>query len=144
MKTSETGKSLIRREEGIRLNAYKCPAGVLTIGYGHTGPDVFPGQRITADRANDLLTHDLERFERVVNAVVHVPISQNQFDALVSLAYNIGEGAFAKSTLVRKLNAGAPRAEVAAEFGRWCRAGGNVLPGLVHRRKNEASLFLTL
>ena len=140
MKTSQAGIDLIKSFEGLHLDAYRCPAGVLTIGYGHT-KGVRPGQSISEAEAERILKEDLERFERGVNEAVHIPIAQNEFDALVSLAFNIGRGAFASSTLVRKLNTG-DRSGAADELLRWVRGGGRVLPGLVRRREAEQALFL--
>lgn len=140
--TSPKGITLIKKHEGCRLRAYLCPARVWTIGYGHTG-DVKAGQTITQAQADALLLRDLaERFEPHVNAMVKVKLSQNQFDALVSLAFNIGVGALRASTLIRKLNAG-DYAGAADQFKVWRMGGGKVLPGLVTRRAEEAKLFLT-
>lgn len=144
MKVSTRGIDLIKKAEGERLTAYVCPAGVLTIGVGHTGPDVKRGQTITAAQSDALLRKDLAHFEVAVAKAVKVPLTQNQFDALVSLVFNIGAGNFASSTLLRKLNAG-DYAGAAAQFGAWNkgRVGGKltVLPGLTTRRKAEAALF---
>ncbi|UYY77475.1 lysozyme [Sphingomonas sp. R1] len=139
-KTSSAGIALIKQFEGERLTAYICPAGILTIGVGHTGADVKPGQKITVAESEALLRADLARFEKAVSAAVKVPLNQNQFDALVALAFNIGAGAFAGSTLVRLLN-GKDYAGAAAQFERWNKGGGKVLPGLVARRAAEAALF---
>jgi len=140
MKTSSTGIALIKQFEGERLTAYICPAGVLTIGVGHTGPHVKPGQKITAAESEALLRADLAKFEKAVSAAVKVPLNQNQFDACVALAFNIGPGAFAGSTLVRLLNS-KDYSGAAAQFERWNKGGGKVLPGLVARRAAEAALF---
>lgn len=141
MRTNTAGLSLIKSFEGCELRAYKCPAGVLTIGFGHTGPDVTSGLVITAHRAEELLQGDLARFERAVAAALRVPVAANQFAALVSLAYNIGPAALAKSTLLRRLNAGRTQ-EAADQFLVWNRAGGRVLAGLTRRREAERALFL--
>ncbi|MGC5777597.1 lysozyme [Methylobacterium sp. NFXW15] len=141
MKTNNSGVDLIRQFEGCELHAYKCPAGVLTIGYGHTGNDVTPGLTITAQRAVELLQLDLARFERAVAAALRVPVTANQFSALVSLAYNIGAAALSKSTLIRRLNAGKTQ-EAADQFVVWNKAGGRVLAGLTRRREAERALFL--
>lgn len=140
MKTSMKGRDLIRKFEGEKLKAYLCPAGVWTIGVGHTGPDVKPGMVITLDRSDELLRSDLARFESAVSGLLRVPVSQGQFDALVSLAFNVGSGAVGKSTLLRLLNAG-DKAGAADEFLRWNKAGGKVLPGLTARRAAERDLF---
>ena len=144
MKTSDTGLALIKRHEGLKLDAYRCPAGIWTIGYGHTtaagAPAVTAGSRITRQEAEDILRSDLGKFERAVLDAVTVPLSQPQFDALVSLCFNIGPGAFAKSTLVRVLNAGR-REDVPKQWMRWTKGGGRELPGLVKRRRDELALW---
>lgn len=137
------GLALIKAFEGLRLAAYRCPAGVWTIGYGHTGPDVKPGQRITAAEAEALLRGDLDRFEsgveRALNGVV---TTENQFAAMVSLAYNIGLGGFGRSAVLRLHKAG--KFTLAANaLLLWVKAGGRSLPGLVRRRTAERALYLT-
>ena len=139
MQISQRGLDLIRRFEGLELCAYRCPAGVWTIGYGHTGPDVEPGLTITADRAQELLRADLLRFEEGV-AKSAGDCTQGQHDALVSFAFNLGLGALRSSTLLKKHRAGEHRL-AAAEFARWIHAGGRKLPGLVKRRAAEAALY---
>ena len=141
MKTSEQGLDLIRNAEGLRLAAYLCPAGILTIGYGHTGPDVKTGQKITAEQANELLVKDVERFEKAVSELVTVPIKQGMFDALISFSFNLGAGALKGSTLLKKLNAH-DIAGAADEFLKWNKAKGKVLKGLTERRERERELFL--
>lgn len=133
---------LIKEFEGCVLSAYRDAVGVWTIGYGTT-KGVKPGMRISKAQAEKLLMDDIHR-ERIpaINKCVKVPISNNELCALISFTYNVGNGALAKSTLVRKLNAGRPRREVADEFLKWVRAGGRVLRGLVRRRKAERELFL--
>lgn len=139
---NSAGMAMLKRHEGCRLEAYLCPAGVLTIGYGHTG-DVAPGHRITQHQADVLLAYDVERFEGgVAGLFLGVPLSDNEFSALVCLAFNIGLAALGRSTLRRRLLAG-DREAAAAQFGRWSRAGGKRLPGLVKRRAEERELFLT-
>ena len=135
----EKGLELIKSFEGLRLRAYLCPAKVWTIGYGHTG-DVRGGQVITQSQADDLLKQDLRRFEIAVRKLAKVPLTQNQFDALVSFAYNVGEAALSRSTLLRKLNAG-DLAGTKLEFAKWNKGGGKVLAGLTRRRDAEANLF---
>lgn len=139
MKTSSKGIELIKKHEGFRNKAYKCPADVWTIGYGHTS-GVNSGDVITAMEGERLLRHDLTYAEAVVNDQ-RVVLSQNQFDALVSLVFNIGSGNFAKSTLLRKLRQNPNDPSIADEFKRWKYAGGKVLPGLVKRRNDEAQLY---
>lgn len=140
MKISQAGKDLIISFEGIRLEAYKCPAGVWTIGVGSTQPPVHPGEVITKKEAMDRFDRDLVKFEKAVDRLVTVPLTQNQFDALVSFTFNVGEGALAKSTLLKKLNAGDYDA-VPAELMKWTKGGGKELPGLVRRRRAEAALW---
>lgn len=139
---SSKGVDLIARFEGFRSKAYKPVAAeqYLTIGYGHYGPDVRPGQTISKSAARDLLKRDVRRFEAAVREHVKVPINQNRFDALVSFCYNVGEGAFRSSSLLRRLNAGDYRG-AAAEFGDWVNGASGPLPGLVTRRKAERALF---
>lgn len=144
-KTATRGIELIKEFEGCRLTAYKCPAGVWTIGYGHTGTvdgkAVASGMSITAKKATELLKADLAKFEAAVNTYVTAPITQNMFDALVSFAFNCGAGALKGSTLLKKLNA-KDYDGAAAEFARWNKAGGTVLNGLVRRRERERQLFM--
>lgn len=143
MKTSPKGIALIKSAEGLRLKAYPDPGtGGLpwTIGYGSTS-GVTRNMVITEAQAEQMLAADLVRFERIVERAVRVPVSQGQFDALVSFTYNVGEGNFTKSTLLRKLNAG-DAAGAAEQFSRWVHAGGKVLPGLVKRRADERALYL--
>lgn len=141
MEISQKGIDLIKRFEGCRLTSYKCPAGILTVGYGHTGSDVHAGMTITQNEADNLLKMDLIVHVNNVNKLVKVPLNQNQFDALVSLEYNVGYGALAGSTLLRLLNAGDYKG-AGGQFGRWVYGGGKILPGLVRRRKAETLLFL--
>ena len=139
MKLSNRGKSLIKKYEGLRLTAYKCPAGVWTIGYGHTA-GVFAGQKISERQADEFFDNDIKQFEDAVNSLVKVPLKQGQFDALVSFVYNVGKTAFANSTLLRMLNSG--NYSVAGEqISRWVFAGGKKLQGLVKRREEEKELF---
>ncbi|CAI1527524.1 lysozyme [Serratia plymuthica] len=140
MKIDVNGLNLIKEFEGLRLQAYKCPADIWTIGYGHTA-DVSANDVITEEDAIFLLRQDVAESERAVNKYVHVPLTQNQFDALVSFVFNLGVGNFRTSTLLKKLNAGDDDG-AAQEFGRWIHAGGKALPGLVRRREAERALFL--
>lgn len=142
MTLSQRGLDLIKKFEGLRLTAYKCSAGVDTIGYGHTGPDVKPGLRITQEEAEKLLWRDTESAQQCVSSFVNVRLNQNEFDALVSFVFNVGPTAFVQSTLLRLLNSGADRKVVSAEFARWIKAAGKPIPGLVRRRKHEKALFL--
>ena len=138
---NEAGLALIKDFEGLRLNAYQDAVGVWTIGYGHTST-AYPGQSITTAQATALLRQDVANFEDAVTRAVQVPITENQFAALVSFAYNVGSGALNSSTLLRKLNAG-DTFGAADEFLRWNRAGGQVLAGLTRRREAERALFLS-
>jgi GH24 family phage-related lysozyme (muramidase) len=143
MRVSQKGIDLIKKFEGIRLKSYVCPAGVLTIGYGHTGPDVYPNQQITEDEAEKLLRKDTESAQQTVSSFVKARINQNEYDALVSFTFNVGPTAFVNSTLLRLLNNGTDRDIVASEFGRWVKAGSDeAVPGLVRRRGAEKKLFL--
>lgn len=140
MKTGIKGVNLIKEFEGLRLKAYKCPADIWTIGYGHTA-GIGPDNIITEEQAISLLYQDVAESERAVNQYVYVQLTQNQFDALVSFVFNLGVGNFRTSTLLKKLNAG-DYDGAAQEFGRWIHASGKVLPGLVRRRQVERTLFL--
>jgi lysozyme len=141
MQTSVNGRKLIEQFEGLRLTAYQDQRGIWTIGYGHTG-DVWPGETITQAQADDFLALDLHSAETAVfKAVKTAVLNQNQFDALVSLAYNIGGGAFSKSTLVSLLNQGAV-AGAANQFLVWDKTNGVVNQGLLNRRMAERTLFL--
>lgn len=139
MQIGRKGLELIKSFEGCRLEAYICPAGVPTIGYGHTH-GVRLGQIISQKQADDLLFEDLDQFVKAVNRLVIVPLNQNQFDALVSFVFNIGIVAFASSTLLRLLNQQAYNG-AADQFKRWNKGGGKVLKGLVRRRQAEEDLF---
>jgi len=145
MKTSPAGRAAISAREGNVLTAYRDSIGVLTIGCGHTSaagaPKVVPGLKITASESDEILSRDLAKFEAAVSNAVRVSLNQNEFDALVSLAFNIGGGAFSNSTLVRKLNAG-DRAGAANQFLVWNKAGGKTLKGLSTRREAERKQFL--
>jgi GH24 family phage-related lysozyme (muramidase) len=147
MKISDKGLNLIKEFEGCKLTAYKCPAGVWTIGIGST--HYGDGTPVTKNRtlpnegaAMALLAATIGQYEKAVNAM-GVELTQNEFDALVCLCYNIGAGNFLKSTLVKMLKAGDDKAEIAQQFLRWDKAGGKPLAGLTRRRNAEAELFLT-
>jgi lysozyme len=145
MRTSQKGVDLIKSFEGCELRAYVCPAGVLTIGYGHTGPDVRSGQRISEEQAEQLLRDDLGRFEDGV-AKHAGKASQGQFDAMVSLCFNIGIRAFAGSTVCKRHRTG-DHARAADAFLMWnkgrVRGRLTVLPGLTRRRAAERRLYLS-
>jgi lysozyme len=145
MKTSPSGRAAISAREGNVLTAYRDSVGIWTIGCGHTSaagaPKVVPGLKITAAESDEILSRDLAKFEAAVSNAVRILLNQNELDALVSLAFNIGGGAFANSTLVRKLNAG-DRAGAANQFLVWDKAGGKILKGLSTRREAERKQFL--
>lgn len=140
--TSAAGIDLICSFEGLELEAYDDGVGVWTIGYGTTiinGVKVKKGDTCTLEQAKKYMASDLKKFEAAVNKA-QVPLNQNQFDALVSLTYNIGTGAFADSTLLKKLNAGDYKG-ASAQFDVWVKAGGKRMQGLVNRRAVERKLF---
>jgi len=130
------------------LNAYKCPAGVWTIGIGTTvypnGQKVKQGDVATKDQAYQYLQHDLQSTELQVDSYTVDSIKQFQFDALVSFAYNVGTGALKSSTLLKKVNANASDPSIRDEFNKWTHGGGKVLPGLVARRQAEADLYFSV
>jgi len=136
------GRRLICDFEGLSLKAYRCPRGIWTCGRGSTGPDVVASTIWTAEECEQRFDADLRKFEAGVEKLVKVRLSDNQFSALVSFAYNLGLSALSGSTLLRKLNAG-EHGKAAEEFGRWIHAGGAVLPGLIRRRAAERDLFLS-
>lgn len=158
LRTSERGLALIREFEGLRLSGYVCPAGVPTIGYGHTeaaggsirykdgstSSKVIVGRAITKAEAERILKADIDRFEddveRAIGPVMLAKLSPGQFDALVSLAFNIGPGAFGKSTVLKRVRAGTFDT-VPAAMMMWVKAGGKTLPGLVRRRRAECALW---
>lgn len=140
MKISQQGIELIKKHEGLRLEAYRCAGGRWTIGYGHT-LTARQNMRIDAQEAERLLRNDLTATESVVNAALP-NLNQHQFDALVSFVFNVGARAFLQSTLLIKIRQKAPANEIRHEFTRWSSAGGQTLPGLLRRRNEEADLFL--
>ena len=141
MRISEKGIELIKSFEGLRLEAYLDSVAVPTIGYGHTR-GVKLGQTITQEQADALLEEDIHEFELAIQRLVHVNLTQNQFDALVSFTFNLGIGSLKQSTLLKKLNAG-DITGAANEFNRWVYAGGKKLTGLVKRRSAERLMFIT-
>jgi lysozyme len=146
--TSAQGLAIIKKHEGLRLSSYLCPAGVPTIGYGNTrypdGRKVILGEKLSSEKeATQLLLASLQSFEAAVNR--HLPnLNQCQFDALVSFAYNVGTGAFIKSTLLKKAKVNPADPSIVDEFQKWVRGGGKVLPGLVTRRREEANLYFSI
>ena len=141
MQISPRGISLIKRHERLRLKAYRCPAGIWTIGFGHTGDDVASDSEIDNEDAERLLDQDIAITYDAIGDLVGVDLNQNEFDALCSLIFNIGRQAFKSSTLLKLLNQD-QRYPAAQQFLRWVHAGREVLPGLVARREEERSLFL--
>lgn len=140
MTTSRLGLRLIKDFEGLRLGAYLCPAGVPTIGYGHT-KGVKMGQVITNEQADDYLIEDIAPLERHLNKL-GINFRQEQFDALVSWLFNLGVGNFKKSNLLKRIQADASDEAIAAEFIKWIYAGKTPLAGLKKRRVAEANMFV--
>jgi len=139
MNISQEGISLIKKFEGCELEAYKCAAGVWTIGYGHT-KDVKEGNSITKEEAESMLVHELQEYCNDVDIAVKVDLKQNEFDSLVSWTYNLGPTNLNSSTMLRVLNEG-KHDEVPAQMKRWNKASGQVKEGLVRRREAEALMF---
>lgn len=133
------GLELIKEVEGFRLNAYRCPAGKWTIGYGHTA-GVYPGMKITKKEAAALLESDLIKYEGIIKSLVKGNINSNQEAALVSLCFNIGETAFRKSTLLKLVNQGL-YLEASEQFIKWCKVNKQISEGLFNRRLKEKALF---
>lgn len=140
MTTSNQGKSLIKEAEGLRLDAYKCPAGVPTIGWGHT-KGVRMGQHITLAQAEDMLVEDIAPIERLLNGM-KINFRQEQFDALVSWIFNLGEGKFKGSTMYQRIIGNAGDEEISDQMVKWTYGGRQQLAGLMARRVKEANMFL--
>lgn len=146
MNISDNGINLIKQFEGLRLTAYKAHFSEkwYTIGYGHFGPDVQKGDTCNELYAENLLKNDLKIFEKRINKGLeedHITVNQNEYDALISFAYNVGSENLLSSTLWRKLKQGDYEG-AANQFLRWNKCGGQILPGLVNRRDKERALFL--
>ena len=145
MEVNKAGKDLIKQFEGCKLKAYKCPAGLDTIGYGNTwypdGTKVKPGDVITQERAIELLDIIVEDFAKKVKPLIKQNLTDNNFSALVSFAYNTGVTNLKSSTLLKKVNADPKDPSIKAEFMKWVRANDKVLNGLVKRREAEAKLY---
>lgn len=146
MELSQKIKTMIKQWEGCKLTAYRCPAGILTIGYGHTGPDVAPGMTITQAEANRLFDQDIKKFaDKMAPLVAGIPLNGNQFDALISLSYNIGSLSAKAPTLLRKVKANPNDSTIREEFLKHVNARVNgvlkPLPGLVKRRTAEANHY---
>jgi lysozyme len=140
MEYSIQGLGLTEREEALRLTAYQDSGGIWTIGFGHTGQDVFPGQVITRQQAITWLQNDVQKAVNAVNASVRVSVTQQDFDSLVDFTYNVGVHAFETSTLLKKLNAG-DYAGANAAFKSWVFVKGQVNKGLWNRRQAEQDEF---
>lgn len=146
MKVNEEGLTLIKKYEGCKLTAYKCPAGVWTIGYGNTfyedGTKVKQGDKITKERAEELFRNTVEKkFAEPVRKLIKKYLNDNQFSAIVSFTYNVGIGNLKSSTLLKKVNANPSDPSIASEFAKWNKSGGKVLAGLTKRRKSESELY---
>jgi lysozyme len=145
MEVNKAGKDLIKRFEGCKLKAYKCPANLWTISWGLTfypdGTKVKEGDVITQQQAEDYFNAIVDDFAKKVDALIKSNVTDNNFSALVSFAYNVGMGNFQRSTLLRKVNANPKDKTILAEFKKWTRANGEVLKGLVRRRDAEAKLY---
>jgi len=139
MEISKEGLALIKKFEGFEAHAYRCPAGVWTIGYGHT-KDVKAGDEWSQNHAEHMLEVELEEFCKYINDMVKVSLEQFQFDALVAWVYNLGPTNLRESTLLKVVNEG-DLEDVPHQIKRWNKAGGRVLQGLVRRREAEALLF---
>lgn len=147
-KASQKGLDLIKRFEGLELKPYKCPASIWTIGFGNTyypsGAKVKPTDpEITKEKAEELLKFLLGSYEKDVDSFCRDDINQNQFDALVSFAYNCGPRSLKSSTLLKKVNTNPKDVTIADEFMKWNKAGGRVLAGLTRRRQAEADLYFS-
>ena len=147
-KLSQKGLDLIKQFEGLSLTPYVCAGGINTIGYGNTyytnGKKVtLQDKPITKEQAEELLKFSLSTYEKAVDSFCRDDISQSQFDALVSFAYNLGTGALQKSTLIKKVNANPKDVTIADEFLKWNKANGKVLVGLTKRRQAEANLYFS-
>lgn len=143
MKTNKQALQIIQSCESLRLQSYLCPGGVWTIGYGHT-KGVKPGQSITREQAEKFLQEDIEQKERALDGLLSVRLNDNQYSALVSWVFNLGEGNFAKSTLRKVINADPNnRDSITREWLRWNKSGGKELRGLTIRRQMELDLYFT-
>lgn len=147
-KLSQKGLDLIKQFEGLSLTPYVCSGGIKTIAWGNTyypnGKKVtLQDPKITPQQADEILKHALTTYEKAVDSFCRDDISQSQFDALVSFAYNLGVGALQKSTLIKKVNANPKDVTIADEFMKWNKANGKVLVGLTKRRQAEANLYFS-
>lgn len=144
-KIDKLGMQLIAKFEGCKLEAYKCPAGVWTIGYGNTyyenGDKIKKGDKITQDRANELFYNLVTHYEKGVDSMTRDDITQNMFNALVSFAWNLGLANLKSSTLLKKVNKDPNDKTIGSEFNKWCKADNKVLKGLVLRRTAEWEMY---
>ncbi len=147
MKLNKQGYDLIKKFEGLKLIAYQDSVGILTIGYGNITYEDFSkvkkGDKISQQRADEVFQFFANRFAKQVDAVITANVTQNQFNAVVSLAYNIGIGAFSKSTLLKKLNKNPNDSTIKDEFLKWVNAGGRKIQGLVNRRTEESKIYFS-
>jgi len=148
MKLSQKGLNLLKKHEGFRSKPYLCPANIPTIGYGNTFyPDgskvTMNDKELTSEEANELLSLIVKKFELGVAKLIKSSVNQNQFDATVSFAYNLGLGALSRSTLLKKINLNPSDPTLKKEFNKWNKANGVVLRGLVKRRAEEADLYFS-
>lgn len=145
MTLDSTGYKLIQGFEGLKLNAYQDSVGIWTIGYGNItyedGKKVQKGDKITQEKADSLFKFYADRFAKQVDSAITSKVNQNQFNAIVSLAYNIGIGALQKSTLLKKVNANPNDESIKNEFMKWVNAGGKKIQGLVNRRTKESEIY---
>lgn len=148
MNINEKGIKLLHKYEALRLNAYLCPAGLPTIGWGNTfyedGTKVSLGDKITKEKADKLFFKVLNKyFIPGVKKLIDVNLNENQFSALVSFAYNVGLGKFKRSTLLKRVNNNPNDADIAYQFSRWNKSKGKILNGLTKRRLEESQLYFT-
>lgn len=142
MKPSDACIDFIKSFEGFSPTAYKCPAGVWTIGYGTT-EYVTPGDTVTEEEACDMLRNDVQEAADAIDDLVDVELNQPQYDALCSFIYNVGRSAFENSTMLKMLNQGKSAKEIGPQFDKWIKANGQVVSGLIRRREAEKEMFLS-
>lgn len=133
---------LIKKYEGCKLEAYKCPSGVWTIGFGHTGSDVYKGVKISKEEAEILLEKEFKKLKEQVNFLLNVSLNEKQVGALTSLVYNVGLGAFKKSKLLKRINNSDNLELIAKEWLEFNKVNGKILRGLLKRRIDEIALYL--
>ena len=146
MNLSNKGYKFICRQEGVRNLAYQDSVKIWTVGIGFikiNGEPVVKGMRLTDAQIEEEFYKQIGSYESIVNESVHSQLNQNQFDALVSFCFNVGSGNFKSSTLLKVVNANPNNPEINLQFNKWCRAGGEIIPGLLNRRINEGELYFT-